>query len=170
MLDLSNQSIASLYRKDVYIPSHDVRERTLDLLPHQESKTIQSEFHDDSIFPPFDHRICLRCKKNDLLSPKHCKYANIQKLEDLSFQSNKSSKSYKISENHIYGVNVGFKSKLAPSTKTYQRKVGPGELSNKGVNTIISNNDFLQNITIDFQQEDFMELKTPKTDTRRKIN
>lgn len=130
---------------------------------------IQADFKDDSIFPPFDHRVCLRCRKNDLTSPSYCKYANIQKLEDLSFQSQKSSGSYKVSKNHIYGTNVAFKSKIEPNPYANFRTKGMMvHCVDKAVNTIISNNDFASK-DASMGDEDLIELLTPKTDTKRQI-
>jgi len=167
VLNISNQSMVSNYQRDSYI-QEDLKEKSIELQANKENKGIQSDLQDDSIFPPFDHRVCLRCKKNDLTSPNHCKYSNLQKLEDLSFQSNKSSMSYKVSKNHIYGVNVGFKSKIEVNPyENLFKKDAPAEFAEKGMNTIISNNDFASQDLSDLKEEDLLELKTPRTDTKR---
>lgn len=121
---------------------------------------MQTEYTDDSIFPPFDYRICLRCKHNDLSSPEYCKYANIQNLDDLSFHSNKSQITYKISKIHIYGVNVGFKSRFAGSLNSSKVQSIQFECKDEMMNTIISNNDFAAEQS--YGDEEIMELKTPK--------
>lgn len=92
----------------------------------------------------------------------------MQKLEDLSFHSNKSSVGYKISKSHIYGINVGFKSKIEPSVlnETMQKKSYHVEYSDKGCNTIISNNDFSSQDLSDLREEDLKELRTPRTDEK----
>jgi len=162
--------VSNYHQRDSSYIQEDLREKSMELQGNKENKAIQSDFRDDSIFPPFDHRVCLRCKKNDLTSPNHCKYSNLQKLEDLSFQSHKSSMSYKVSKNHIYGVNVGFKSKIEVNPyENLFKKDAPAEYVEKAVNTIISNNDFASQDMSDLKEEDLLELKTPRTDTKRDI-
>jgi len=170
-LNTSNQSMISNYRhNNTYTYSQDdFKEKSIVYQTNKDNKCIQSDFRDDSIFPPFDHRVCLRCKKNDLTSPSYCKYSNLQKLEDLSMHSNKSSVGYKISKSHIYGINVGFKSKIEPSVSNetmHQKKSYHVDYSEKGVNTIISNNDFSSQDLSDLRDEDLKELRTPRTDGR----
>ena len=115
--------------------------------------SCQSEFKDDGIFPPFDHRICLRCKQNDLISPEFCKYQNIQNIENLSFHSAKSN--YKISKSHIYGVNQRWKTKQRSSNyENFLKKNDVTTFNDRTVNTIISNSVFIG--------KDFIELKSPR--------
>ena len=79
-LNTSNQSMISNYRhNNTYTYSQDdFKEKSIVYQANKENKCLQSDFRDDSIFPPFDHRVCLRCKKNDLTSPNYCKYSNLQ--------------------------------------------------------------------------------------------
>ena len=130
--------------------------------PLKSHKSAQSEFVDESIFPPFDHRICLRCKQNDLTSPNYCKYANIQNMNDLSFHSNKSSVSYKVSKSHIYGVNVRFKSRFGDQKEPKEIVQATFEMRDAAINTIISANDFTTKDRTPEPGEDLLELKTPK--------
>eukprot|EP01017_Pseudomicrothorax_dubius_P005466 TRINITY_DN1138_c0_g2_i2.p1 TRINITY_DN1138_c0_g2~~TRINITY_DN1138_c0_g2_i2.p1 ORF type:complete len:194 (-),score=24.56 TRINITY_DN1138_c0_g2_i2:89-670(-) len=98
-------------------------------LPIRQKQTaIQTENQDENVFPPFDHRVCLRCKLNDLKSPGFCKYSSIGKLN--------GSQEMRVHRTHIYGVNIEWrtqrkfcKDQPLPQDKTYEEN---------SVNTILS--------------------------------
>lgn len=73
---------------------------------NQTSTGVQTANIDEALFPPFDRRVCLRCKKNDMISPNYCKFENIQSIDELSSCSGRSS--YKVSKQHIYGTKINW--------------------------------------------------------------
>ena len=81
---------------------------------------MQTEKSDEILFPQFDKRVCLRCKKNDIISPNFCKYENFQNMEDLRKNSETKKLSHKTSKNHIYGTQLGWsKNKNKSPIKIY---------------------------------------------------
>lgn len=109
---------------------------------------IQTEPYDEDIFPPFDHRVCLRCKKNDMLSPNYCRFNNIQSIKDISSFSLNTKTSFKVYNKHRYGVNIGFKtnervSSVKRNSSEKGKKLVKEPLKSTGINTIICNKDFL---------------------------
>mgnify|MGYP000901973738 FL=1 len=133
------------------------------------NQEVQTEFQDDDILPPFDHRVCLRCKLNDLTSPNYCRYQCIENVNDLSFNSNKSGKSgksgkstHKTSKSHVYGTNVGWKSK--PRSSNYERYLSNRafiEVVDQVANTVITSQDFA-NKKENYDTNFFAELQTPR--------
>lgn len=116
-------------------------------------RAIQTEMVDEALFPPFDKRICLRCKKNDMISPNYCKYDNIQSIDELSVStSSKHKVQYKVSKAHIYGTQLGWVG-ARPKSKTSLQQMycqpsyqsSAPEQAEAATNTIISTKDFSGN-------------------------
>ncbi|CAK78778.1 unnamed protein product (macronuclear) [Paramecium tetraurelia] len=100
---------------------------------------VQTEQQNEDIFPPFDHRICLRCKKNDMIAPNFCKFKEVNQFTDLSNSQGSASrlKSSRVLKEHIYGSNLSWRQRETNSV-TKSNYFSIGEKTSQGVNTILS--------------------------------
>ncbi|CAD8046005.1 unnamed protein product [Paramecium sonneborni] len=100
---------------------------------------VQTDQQNEDIFPPFDHRICLRCKKNDMISPNFCKFKEVNQFTDLSNSQGSASrlKSSRVLKEHIYGSNLSWRQRETNSI-TKSNFFSIGEKTSQGINTILS--------------------------------
>ncbi|CAD8044136.1 unnamed protein product [Paramecium primaurelia] len=100
---------------------------------------VQTDQQNEDIFPPFDHRICLRCKKNDMIAPNFCKFKEVNQFTDLSNSQGSASrlKSSRVLKEHIYGSNLSWRQRETNSI-TKSNYFSIGEKTSQGVNTILS--------------------------------
>lgn len=66
---------------------------------------------------------------------------------------------YKVSRNHIYGTNVGWKTK--PKSSNYDSNISNAELVDQSSNTVITTQDFA-NKKGNYDKDFFAELRTPR--------
>ncbi|CAD8047173.1 unnamed protein product [Paramecium sonneborni] len=100
---------------------------------------VQTDQQNEDIFPPFDHRICLRCKKNDMIAPNFCKFKEVNQFTDLSNSQGSASrlKSSRVLKEHIYGSNLSWRQRETNSV-TKSNYFSISEKTSQGVNTILS--------------------------------
>ncbi|CAD8140171.1 unnamed protein product [Paramecium octaurelia] len=100
---------------------------------------VQTDQQNEDIFPPFDHRICLRCKKNDMIAPNFCKFKEVNQFTDLSNSQGSASrlKSSRVLKEHIYGSNLSWRQRETNSI-TKSNYFSIGEKTSQGINTILS--------------------------------
>ncbi|CAD8047030.1 unnamed protein product [Paramecium primaurelia] len=100
---------------------------------------VQTDQQNEDIFPPFDHRICLRCKKNDMIAPNFCKFKEVNQFTDLSNSQGSANrlKSSRVLKEHIYGSNLSWRQRETNSI-TKSNYFSIGDKTSQGINTILS--------------------------------
>ncbi|KAM3128447.1 hypothetical protein pb186bvf_019455 [Paramecium bursaria] len=92
-------------------------------------KCVQTEEHAEDVFPPFDHRVCLRCKKNDMIAPNFCKFKEVNDLSQ-STTSAQNRKQQRVLKEHVYGSNMSWRQRDSFNN----RSVGYNSFQNEKIN------------------------------------